>query len=74
MRRVWILLLCLASLLVAAQAAHSPVLSYVEGTDEPHPTPWWVGSGSQAPVELQADACPLFGNLDCDCVVDVTDT
>ncbi len=34
MRRLWILLLCLASLLVAAQAAHS--------TDELHPTPWFI--------------------------------
>ncbi len=34
MRHLWILLLCLASLLVAAQTAHS--------VDELHPTPWFV--------------------------------
>jgi len=36
-------------------------------------TPLWAGSGSRAPVELEADACPLFGDLDCDCDVDVAD-
>ncbi len=33
--------------------------------------PVWVGSGSRVHVELEA--CPLFGDLDCDCDVDVAD-
>jgi len=149
MRHLWILLLCLASLLVAAQTAHS--------VDELHPTPWfvdflgeestlggqplpvgtmvraydpsgvlagraevavsgwylmpvygddpiteldegaesgdtitftingqpavplgpdppvWIGAGSRVNVELDANACSLFGDLDCDCEVDVAD-
>ena len=147
MRRPWMLLLCLACLLVAAQPANS--------TDELHPTPWftdflgeqstlggqplpvgavvraydptgvlagraevalsgwylmpvygddpltefdegaesgdtitftvddypavplgpdpplWVGAGSRVHVELET--CPLFGDLDCDCDVDIVD-
>jgi hypothetical protein len=35
-------LLCLAWLLVLAQAARSPALSSAEGDDELHPTPWFV--------------------------------
>ena len=150
MRRPWTLLLCLAWLLVAVQAAHS-----AHSTDELHPTPWfvdfvgeqstlggqplpvetivraydpsgvlagraevtlsgwylmpvygddplteldegaepgdtitftvndypavplgpdpplWVGAGSRVHVELET--CPLFGDLDCDCDVDVAD-
>jgi hypothetical protein len=33
--------------------------------------PLWVGAGSRVHVELEA--CPLFGDLDCDCDVDVVD-
>ena len=33
--------------------------------------PVWVGAGSRVHVELEA--CPLFGDLDCDCDVDVVD-
>lgn len=33
--------------------------------------PVWVGAGERVHVELQA--CPLFGDLDCDCDVDVAD-
>jgi hypothetical protein len=33
--------------------------------------PVWVGSSSRVHVELEA--CPLFGDLDCDCDVDVAD-
>jgi hypothetical protein len=33
--------------------------------------PVWVGAGSRVHVELEA--CPLFGDLDCDCDVDVAD-
>jgi hypothetical protein len=33
--------------------------------------PVWVGAGSRVHVELKA--CPLFGDLDCDCGVDVVD-
>ena len=158
MRRLCILLLCLAWLLVARQTAQSLVPRSVEGEDELHPTnlwvdflgkggsimdgqplpvgavvraydptgglagraevalsgwylmavygddpateldegaefadtitftindqpavplgpdpPLWVGSGSRVHVELEADACPLFGDLDCDCDVDVAD-
>jgi len=42
MRRPWRLLLCLACLLVMAQAVLSPALSSAEGGDELHPTPWFV--------------------------------
>jgi len=35
--------------------------------------PLWVAAGSRVHVELEADACPLFGDLDCDCDVDVAD-
>ena len=50
MRRPWMLLLCLACLLVVAQAARSPALSLAlskvegsaKGDDELHPTPWFV--------------------------------
>jgi len=33
--------------------------------------PLWVGAGERAHVELEA--CSLFGDLDCDCDVDVAD-
>ncbi len=33
--------------------------------------PLWVGAGELVHVELEA--CPLFGDLDCDCDVDVAD-
>ena len=147
MRRYWTLLLCLACLLVAAQAAHStdelhPTLWFVDFVgeqstlhgqplpvgavvraydpagvlagrvevtlsgrylmpvygDDPlteldegaesgdtitftvdgHPTvslepdpPLWGGAGERVHVELAA--CTLFGDLDCDCEVDVAD-
>jgi hypothetical protein len=31
----------------------------------------WTGAGQRVHVELEV--CPLFGNLDCDCDVDVVD-
>jgi hypothetical protein len=33
--------------------------------------PVWVGAGELVHVELEV--CPLFGDLDCDCDVDVAD-
>ena len=42
MRRPWMLLLCLACLFVAVQAAQSLALSPAEGANEPHPTNLWV--------------------------------
>jgi len=34
--------------------------------------PVWVGSGERLHVELEV-SCPLFGDLDCDCDVDIVD-